>query len=325
MKQKINQFIKNPRVGTFFFCALSIIFFCLFINASTSNKYSYLPFLKIGTTVDKTYGSAIESLGTQVYPVKLPTKLDFGGEEVPLIDIEVRERLDRELLVNTFWQSNTVLALKRANRWFPLIEERLKANGVPDDFKYLALIESNLSDVVSPAGAAGFWQFLKATGSSYGLLINEEVDERYNVEKATDAACRYLISAKNSLGTWTAAAASYNMGVAGFQKQQGRQAQESYYDMSLNAETNRYVFRILALKLIHQNPKDFGYNFTEDDYYAPFKYKEESLEGSVSSFGAYAQARGITYKELKMLNPWLRDNKLSNVERRSYMVKILER
>lgn len=325
MKEKFLKFKSTFNSSTIFFCVLSIVFFGLFINANTSTKYTYLPFLKIGKEVDKTYGSAMESLGPQVYPVKLPTKLDFGGEDVPLKDIEVRERLDRELLVNTFWQSNTVLALKRANRWFPLIEERLKANGVPDDFKYLAVIESNLTDVVSPAGAAGFWQFLKATGTSYGLVINDEIDERYNVEKATDAACRYLISAKNSLGSWSAAAASYNMGVAGFQKQQGRQSQESYYDMSLNPETNRYVFRILALKLIHQNPKDFGYNFTEDDYYAPFKYKEETLEGSVSSFGAYAQARGITYKELKMLNSWLRDNKLTNVEKRSYRVKILER
>lgn len=321
--KNIFQFFKKPFFSGALVMALLFVML-LFINANVAPKYAYLPFLKIGKQESPTFGSAVDAVAPQIYPVKLPTKLDFGGEEVPLDDIEVRERLDRELLVNTYWQSNTVLVLKRANRWFPLIEERLRANGVPEDFKYLAAIESNLTDVVSPAGAAGFWQFMKGTAPSYGLLVNEEVDERYNVEKATDAACKYLIDAKNKLGSWTNAAASYNMGVAGFEKQKGRQTETNYYDMSLSSETSRYVFRILAMKMIHQNPKDFGYNFTPDDMYQPYEYTEEQLSGSVSSFGNYAEEHGMSYKELKMLNPWLRDNKLTNTSGRTYTVKILK-
>ncbi|MEZ4722609.1 MAG: lytic transglycosylase domain-containing protein [Flavobacteriales bacterium] len=258
----------------------------------------------------------------KIYALNIPEHIDFAGEQVPLRLIDVKEKFDRELLVNTYWQSQTMLFIKRSHRWFPVIEPILKEQGVPDDFKYLALIESGLTDVVSPAGATGFWQLMKDAAKENGLIIDGGVDERYHVEKATIAACSYLKSARERFGSWTLAAASYNMGKAGLDKQLERQKATNYYDLVLNDETSRYIFRILAAKLILSNPHDFGFQFREQDLYAKLKYEEVDVDTSINSLVDFAFANGVNYKALKYLNPWLRDNYLSNASGRRFTIKI---
>jgi membrane-bound lytic murein transglycosylase D len=255
------------------------------------------------------------------YAVKIPESVTFAGESVPVDDPEVRERLDRELTVNAYWQSSTIILLKRANRWLPTIEKILKEENVPDDFKYLCMAESSLDNVVSPAGASGFWQFMKATGIQYGLLINSEVDERYQLEKATRAACKYLRDAKDKSGSWTAAAASYNMGLAGVNKQQNLQGETAYYNLLLNTETSRYVQRIVALKIIHQHQKDYGFYLSEEDVYPEYKYTIKQVSGSVS-WVSFAKENNTSYKLLRIYNPWIRDYNLVNKEKRTFDVKI---
>lgn len=256
----------------------------------------------------------------KVFSLTLPNELTFCGERVPLERLDVRERLDRELLVNTYWQSNTLLAHKRAARWFPMIERIMKEEGVPDDLKYIAVIESGLTNVVSPAGATGYWQFMRETAGQYGLEVNGEVDERYNVEKSTKAACKYLKRAYAHYGKWALAAASYNLGQGGVDKQLGRQKQDNYFDLLLNDETARYVYRILAMKEIIGNPERYGFHVREKDLYAPYRTRTEEINGAVSDLADYAIAQNTDYKTLKLLNPWLRDNKLTNREGRTYEV-----
>jgi len=256
----------------------------------------------------------------KVFSLTLPNELSFCGEQVPLERIDVRERLDRELLVNTYWQSNTLLAHKRAARWFPMIEGILKREGVPDDMKYLALIESGLANVVSPAGATGYWQFMKETAISHGLEVNSEVDERYNVEKSTVAAAKYLKEAYAKFGSWSMAAAAYNLGQGGVNKQVGRQQQESYYDLLLPEETSRYVFRILAMKEIIRDPERYGFHIRTKDLYPPYPTTSVEIKGPIEDLTAFSLRHNTTYKTLKLLNPWLRDTKLSNKEGRTYTV-----
>lgn len=258
--------------------------------------------------------------GYKVFSLTLPDELSFCGEPVPMDRIDVRERLDRELLVNTYWQSNTLLAHKRANRWFPLIEEVLKREGVPEDMKYLALVESNFTNAVSPMGAAGYWQFLKETGQHHGLEVNAEVDERYNVEKSTEAACRYLKNAYAKHGSWALAAAAYNLGSGGVDKQLGRQKKENYFDLLLPEETSRYVFRILAMKEIIRNPERYGFHLRQRDLYPPYKTRSLEVRGPIEDIAAFASANGTDYKTVKLLNPWLREAKLSNREGRAYEI-----
>lgn len=258
--------------------------------------------------------------GYKVFSLTLPDELSFCGEPVPMDRIDVRERLDRELLVNTYWQSNTLLAHKRANRWFPLIEEVLKREGVPEDMKYLALVESNFTNAVSPMGAAGYWQFLKETGQRHGLEVNAEVDERYNVEKSTEAACRYLKNAYAKHGSWALAAAAYNLGSGGVDKQLGRQKKENYFDLLLPEETSRYVFRILAMKEIIRNPERYGFHLRQRDLYPPYKTRSLEVRGPIEDIAAFASANGTDYKTVKLLNPWLREAKLSNREGRAYEI-----
>jgi hypothetical protein len=257
-----------------------------------------------------------------VYALSLPEQHDFAGEEVPLEDPEVYERLDREMLVNTYWQSNGLLLLKRSNRYFPTIERILKEEGIPDDFKYLALIESGLTHVVSPAGAASFWQIMETTGRELGLEINSEIDERYHVEKSTRAACAYLKQAYERFGSWTLAAASYNMGMGGLSRQLERQEAESYYDLLLNSETRRYVFRILALKKILEDPSAFGFKYRKSDLYSPFKTKSVKIDNSILDLVAFAHQNGMTYKTLKYYNPWLRDEHLNIRFGQMYYIEI---
>jgi len=256
--------------------------------------------------------------GYKVFSLALPNELSFCGERVPLHRLDVRERLDRELLVNTYWQSNTLLAQKRSARWFPLIEEVLRREGVPDDMKYLALIESGFANTVSPAGAAGYWQFMKETAVQYGLEVNSEVDERYHVEKSTRAACQYLKEAHRRFGSWAMAAAAYNLGPGGVSKHAGRQQQEDYYDLLLPEETSRYVFRILAMKEIVKAPERYGFHVRKKDLYPPYTTRPMEVKGPVEDLATFALRQGANYKTLKLLNPWLRDTKLTNKEGRTY-------
>jgi hypothetical protein len=257
-----------------------------------------------------------------VYALPLPSTLDFAGEKVPLQDYDIRERLDRELLVNTYFQSQTLLFLKRVNKYFPVIEPILKRNGIPEDFKYLPLVESGLTHIVSPKNAVGFWQFIESTARQYGLEVNAEVDERYHIEKSTEAACRFLNDSYRMYGSWTMAAASYNMGRKALNLQLQRQRVNNYYDLLLGEETSRYLFRILALKLILADPEAYGFHLRKEDLYPPVAYRFVPLDSSVTDFTAYAHQFGINYKILKLHNPWLRNNKLTNQSRKKYIIKI---
>ncbi len=251
-----------------------------------------------------------------------PTAIDFAGEPAPLYIADVHERLDRELLVNANLHASTQLILKRANRAFPVIEPILKKYGVPDDFKYLAVIESGLANAVSPAGARGIWQFMPDTGRERGLEITDQVDERYHLEKSTEAACRYLLDSKERLGTWTMAAASYNGGVAGVNRQVTFQGVENYYDLLLTEETSRYVFRILALKEIMEDPLKYKFTLLPSDLYTLLPVKKVTVTSSIPDLAVFAKEQGINYKILKIHNPWLRDRKLDVKPGKKYDIEI---
>ena len=257
-----------------------------------------------------------------VYALDIPKELDFAGEPMPLEKPDIRERIDRELLVNTYWQSNGLLLIKRSKKYFPIIEPILKKYGVPDDFKYLAVIESGLTQAVSPAKATGFWQILKSTGKELGLEINANIDERYHIEKSTEAACRYLTSAKEIMGSWTLAAAAYNAGNQGVKKHLTQQKVDNYYDLLLGQETGRYVFRIVALKHILENAKLYGFNYEDKHLYKMQETNLVVVDTPVTSFPDFAKSFGITYKELKRHNPWLRERHLNNASKKPYEIKI---
>lgn len=260
----------------------------------------------------------------KVYALKLPTNLEFSGEPVPLDQPDIRERLDKELLVNTYWQSNMMLLLKRANKFFPTIEKILQEEGIPDDFKYLAVIESALENVRSPKGAKGFWQIMPNTAKEYGLEVNSNVDERYHIEKATRVASMYLKKAKKRLGSWTLAAASYNRGMYGTDRLLGKQITDNYYDLLLNSETSRYVFRILAVKEIMSNPNRYGFIFDSEDLYQPIPVRKMGLDTAITNLAKFAKEHSINYKILKIHNPWLIQNHLNNKSRKYYEIAIPE-
>jgi hypothetical protein len=253
---------------------------------------------------------------------QVPSKMDFCGEEVPLNDFDVYERMERELLVNVHWSSATILYLKRANRWFPIIEPILKRNGIPNDFKYLAIIESGLTNAVSPAGAAGFWQFMAPVAKQYGLEVYDKIDERYNLEKATQATCRYLKEAFAKYGSWTMAAASYNFGMNGIDKQIGRQRSRNYYNLYLVEETSRFVFRLLAIKEIFSDPYKYGFNIDETELYKAIETKEIIIKKEIKDLALFAKENGINYKIIKIFNPWIKDNFLPNPNKKAYSIKI---
>lgn len=251
---------------------------------------------------------------------KTPKSFTLFGERMPLELWDVRERFDRELLVNTYMQGSTSYIIKQMGRWLPMIEKKLAENGVPDDFKYLCIAESALQNQVSKVGASGFWQFMRETAPQYGLYIDNEVDERYNPEKSTDAACKYLKDAYNKFGNWTSAAASYNCGMGGMNGALTSQGETSFYNVLLPEETMRYIFRIAALKYILSNQKMLGFNLGEDDVYKPHQVRRETVSGSLGNLIAYAKSQGTNYKTLKMLNPWLREKTLSNTKGRMYTI-----
>ncbi len=255
-----------------------------------------------------------------IFSLNLPTHLEFCGEKVPLDQVDVRERLDRELLVNTYWQSSSLLAHKRANRWFPIIEPILKREGVPDDMKYIPLVESGLTNAVSPAGAVGFWQFMQATATGHGLEVNNEVDERYNVVRSTEAACAFLKEAHARYGSWAMAAASYNLGQGNLEKQLGRQKEANYFDLLLPEETSRYIFRVLAMRSIIADPERYGFHLRKKDLYPSYLTHAVTLVPPVADLNAFANANGTNYKTLKLLNPWLRDNILTDHPGKTYTV-----
>ncbi|WP_340063886.1 lytic transglycosylase domain-containing protein [Ascidiimonas aurantiaca] len=254
--------------------------------------------------------------------IPIPKDIHFAGEKVPVEEPDIKERLDKELLVNTYWQSNALLLIKRSKKYFPVIEPILKANGIPEDFKYLAVAESGLQNVVSPAGATGFWQLMKATAREHGLEVNENVDERYHLKKSTEAACEYLKQAKERFGSWTLAAAAYNAGRAGVLNQQGRQKVNNYYDLLLGEETGRYVFRILALKEILSDPDKYGFKLEKEDYYQWIPTYELEIDEAVANFADFSKKHGINYKILKIHNPWLREAFLVNNSRKKYVIEL---
>jgi membrane-bound lytic murein transglycosylase D len=258
----------------------------------------------------------------KIYSIPVPDQPIFAGELVPIQNIDVNERLDREMIVNTYWHSNTFLLHKRAARWFPVIEPILVENNIPNDFKYLAVIESGLDNVTSPSGAKGFWQFMKATGESYNLEINNYVDERYHLEKATQAACEYLQTAYKKFGSWTLAAASYNIGKTGLQNKLDEQKATSYYDLLLNIETGRYVYRIVAAKYILSNSKNYGFNIRQKDLYELYQTKNINIDSSINDLTNFAIQHNSNYKTIKLLNPWLRGKKLPNLNGINYTLKL---
>jgi membrane-bound lytic murein transglycosylase D len=252
----------------------------------------------------------------------LPKELTFAGEKVPLEDPEIMERLEREIYVNAYWESNMILLMKRSGKYFPDIEKILSESGIPEDFKYLALAESGLMNVASPVGARGFWQFMESTAKEYDLEVSRDVDERYHFEKSTRAATRYLKKAHAKFGDWTAVAASYNMGQTGFSRRQEEQFQDNYYDLYLNEETSRYLFRILAFKVIFENPGAFGFHLKEKDFYKNPEFKVVEVDSDIKNLASWARSQGSNYKNLKLYNAWLRDKDLNVRRGKSYEIRL---
>ncbi len=258
----------------------------------------------------------------RISPIDIPEDLNFADEVVPQDDPEILERVDREFLVNTYWQSNALLLMKRANKYFPIIEPILAKNGIPDDFKYLAVAESGLQNVVSHAGATGFWQIMKPTAREYGLEVNANVDERYHLEKSTQVACEYLNRWKKKFGSWTMTAAAYNAGPGAINKFMGIQKVNDYYDLLLGQETGRYVFRIMAIKEILSNPDKYGFDIDKDDMYKAVPTFSVEVDEPISSFADFSGQYEINYKILKRHNPWLREPHLNNSSRKKYTIEI---
>ncbi len=274
----------------------------------------------MATDTLRTFADDVNTI--RYFAAKMPATVSFAGEPLPLNDFEVRERLDRELTVNGYWHSNMIQNLKLSNRWFPIIEPILKENNIPDDFKYLAIAESGLRNVISPSEAHGYWQFLKATGLQYGLTINAEIDERYDMEKSTLAATKYLKDAYAKFNNWTLAAASYNAGMGAIEGAVNYQKQDAYYDLYLKDETSRYIFRAVAYKIIFENNEKYGFFLTPEDLYNPLEYKLVKVNTSIPDLAVFANEHGTNYKMLKFYNPWLRSNLLTVKAGASYELKL---
>jgi len=253
---------------------------------------------------------------------KLPEEVTFAGEKMPLDNFDTRESLERELLISAYRHSSTILIIMRANRYLPVIENILKRNNVPDDFKYLVAAESEYSNMVSPAGATGFWQIMPETGREEGMEINTVIDERYDVEKSTQFACDYFLRSYEKFGSWTLAAASYDGGRAGVDEQIDIQHQPNYYDLLLSEETARYIFRVVAYKLIITNPENYGFRIGKKELYPELRYYDVKVDTAVVDFSAFAEKFGTNYKLLKILNPWLRKPYLTPKINKEYFIKI---
>ena len=264
----------------------------------------------------------LKPIGQQPY---IPSNLVFANEVVPVQHNDVKESLDRELLSNAYWHSQTILLLKRAHRYFPVIEPILKSYGIPDDFKYIPLIESGFLNIGSPAGARGYWQLIDGTAKENGLEVNDDVDERNHIEKSTIAACKFFLQAYEKFHSWPMAAASYNMGVTGLNNQVKNQGTDNFYDLWLNTETGRYVFRVIAIKLIFESPKLYGIILKERDLYKPIPTKSIVVDTSILSLFDFAKSQGLSYKAFKTYNPWLVSTKLPNKTGKKYTIAIPEK
>jgi len=296
-----------------------IRFFILFSCSILLISLVLISFKQPNQTSIITYG---EPSSFKVHALHVPSQVNFAGELMQLDEDDLMERMDKELLVNTYWQSNTLLMMKRANKFFPQIERILKEEEVPDDFKYLALIESGLENLRSPAGAKGFWQILRTTGREYGLEVNSNVDERYNIELSTRMACAYLKKAKERLGSWTLAAASYNRGIAGINRILKKQQADNYYDLLLGTETKRYMFRILAVKEIMQAPERYGFFVEDAQLYSPLEYRTVAVDTAITNIARFSKQMGVNYKTMKIYNPWLLQNHLNNKSRKLYHIAL---
>lgn len=307
---------------------LSLIYFlviiCLGLSIFNFAKSQKLIETTPIMTTERLMNTSWDSLVDPVRIFDLPEMLFFAGESVPITIPDVRERLEREIYANAYWESNMVLLMKRSTKFLPQIEQWLQENNIPDDFKYLAIAESGLMNVASPAGARGFWQFMPTTAKEFGLEVSRDVDQRYHFEKSTKAAIRYLRKAHVRFGDWTAVAASYNMGQTGFAKRQEEQLNRNYYELYLNDETSRYMFRILAFKVIFENPTEFGFNLRTSDYYQNPSLKSIIVDSDIENLAQWAKANGSSYKNLKQYNPWLRDKNLNIKRGRSYEILLPE-
>lgn len=292
---------------------LCLSMLCLFLLGFT------LTSSKSNTEAEK---ATMSNLPQVIKSPPIPDYVELAGEQIPTFRKDVYERLDRELMVNAYWQSNTMGNIKMANRYFPIIERIFTEQGVPTDFKYLAVAESDLRLKTSGAGAKGYWQFMKESGKQYNLEINDEVDERYHIEKSTLAAAKYIKSLYNRFGTWAAAAAAYNVGPTRLSRIMEEQGSRNYYDLNLNDETSRYVFRVIAIKYIMKSPESYGFYLKPEDLYSPLtNYYEVLVDKSVTNWATFAKQYNVSYRDFKIYNPWLMDNKLT-VLKNSYTVKI---
>lgn len=284
----------------------------------------YLALMPVAEPEEKTDVSPVElaSNNTRITGYDFSKDIRIFDEEVPVVRPDIMERLDREIQVNAFWHSNTILTIKRANKWLPVIDSILKANDIPSDFKYLSVIESGLQNVVSPKKAVGFWQFLKGTGKEYGLQVNSKVDERYDPIQSTLAACKYLRDGYNKFGNWTLVAASYNMGMTGINNALTKQKVDSYYDLKLSEEPGRYVFRLIALREILSDPERYGFFIPSNALYTQEPTKAVEVDQSIGNLVAYAQKHGTNYQTLKRLNPWLRAYQLPLSSIKKYTIRL---
>lgn len=273
---------------------------------------------------DTMAGAVVDGGISPVVVFPLPARLDFAGEAVPLENYDTRESLSREMQTNSYLHSRTIQTLRATTRYFPVIEPILEKYGIPNDFKYLCIAESGLSPTaVSVAGAGGLWQMMPATGKQYGLFAATGVDERYHTEKSTEAACKYLLGAYEQFGNWTMAAASYNVGIAGITRRTAAQGMDNYYDLFLPEETMRYVFRILAFKVMFEEPEKYGYILSGEDYFKPYAdYEEIQVKSARIDWVALAREHGTNYKMLRELNPWIRDYTYNNSAGRTFVVKM---
>ena len=258
----------------------------------------------------------------KIFQPYIPDEVYFCGEKVPLENFDVYESLDLEMIANTYRHSMTILYIKRANRYFPEIEKFLKENGLPDDLKYICVAESGFANLVSPAGATGFWQLMKSTGQEYNLTIDKNIDERYDYDKSIIVAADYIKKAYSYFGNWTLVAASYNMGMGGLKKELDFQRIKTYWDLKLNDETSRYVYRIIALKLIMSNPELYGFDIPENNLYREIKTTEIVVDTSINDLVQFAFDQGTNYKMLKYFNPWIIGNSLINSNKKEYKIKI---
>ena len=298
----------------YIFATVMTGFLSLFIFSSFNDK---------DISQESTFLKDSSEVNQRITAFDLNAKFSFADEVIPADNFDAIERLDRELLINSYLHATTLLNIKTANRYFPVIEPILKAHGIPEDFKYLSVAESNLRMATSSAGAKGIWQFIESVGTAYGLEINGEVDERYHVEKSTEAACKFILYLKNRFGTWTMAAAAYNMGETSLAKRIEDQKASTYYDLNLNEETSRYIFRIIAIKEIMQKPRQYGFYVEDEQLYPPFqKYSTLIITETVSNLASLAQQYGTSYRMLKVFNPWLTGASLPNKGGKAYEIRI---